>query len=158
MPGVACGIHMNCSVLFHYSHGNLAFALALLALAAAGCSHQQKIPTAVPSQPSTTSAARAASEVSSSEKRLQLRVDTLDQEVRGFSARVAASEQAYWGMMSPEWQQKVRVARASGANSSERIRYLEAAEAVLSRKLRALQDEAKTYEAFQMSDPLVPRK
>jgi hypothetical protein len=139
-------------------HGGLALALILFALAGAGCAHKQKIPTAVPSQPTTTSAARAASAASSSEKRLQLRVDMLDEEVRGLSARVAASEQTYWGMMSPDWQQRVRVARANGANSSERLRYLEAAEAVLSRKLRALQEEAKTYEAYQMSDPLVPRK
>ena len=47
---------------------------------------------------------------------------------------------------------------SDGTTASERMRYLEALETVLARKLRSLQEEVKTYEAYQMSDPLVPRK
>jgi len=138
--------------------GGLALALILFALAGAGCARKQKIPTAVPSQPATSSAALTASTGSSSERRVQSRIESMQEEVRGLSLKVEASERAYWGSMPAEWQQKVRVAKTDGTTASERMRYLEALETVLARKLRSLQEEVKTYEAYQMSDPLVPRK
>lgn len=92
------------------------------------------------------------------ERRLQSRIETLQEQVRGLALRVESSERTYWGMMSADWQEKVRAARADGSRAAERMRYLEAMETMLARKLRSLQDEMKTYEAYQMSDPLVPRK
>jgi hypothetical protein len=100
----------------------------------------------------------ATSPVEPAERRLQSRIETLQMEVRTLAVRVEASERAYWGMMPADWQEKVRAAKADGTRSSERMRYLEAMETVLSRKLRSLQEEMKTYQAYQMSDPLVPRK
>jgi hypothetical protein len=133
-------------------------ALLCLALANFGCASKSKVPTAVPSEPAKERAVVALPGPSVSEKRLQLRIETLQEEVRGLSTRVDGSERAYWGAMPPTWQDKVRAAKAEASRPSERIRYLEALEAVLARKLRSLQDELRTYEAYQKSDPLVPKK
>lgn len=141
-----------------YFHDALAFTLILAALLVVGCA-SKPAPAYADPVPTVSLPARAtAPSVSPAERRLQSRIETLQEEVRGLSARVNASEQRYWGMMTSEWQDRVRAAKAKDATSAERTKYLEAMEALLSRKLRSLQDEMKTYEAYQMSDPLVPRK
>jgi len=151
-------MHMSRSNISRRFRGALALALILAALVVVGCAskpapaHGDPVPTVV------TPARALGATGSPAERRLQSRIETLQEEVRGLSARVNASEQRYWGMMTSEWQDRVRAAKAKDATSAERTRYLEALEDLLARKLRSLQEELKAYEAYQMSDPLVPRK
>jgi len=160
------------SNILRFCAGIPALTQILIALATGGCASKAQPKAAAPiyngaapdyidPSPARTGSAitrPATPPLDPAERRLQSRIETLQEEVRGLALKVEASERAYWGMMSADWQDRVRAARADGSRASERMRYLEAMETMLSRKMRSLRDEMKTYEAYQMSDPLVPRK
>jgi hypothetical protein len=147
--------HSNIS---HWFHGTALFALIWIAVAPLGCASKPAPAFGGPVPQAIAPDRASAPSVPTNEKRFQLKVEMLQEEVTQLTRKVQASEQMYWGMMPAEWQVRVRAAKAEASQSAERIRYLEAMEALLARKLHSLQDEMKTYEAYQMSDPLVPRK
>ena len=120
-----------------------AYSLALTG-AIAGCAHP----------PATVS----APDPSQSERRLQLRVEILQAEVRAMGQKVFACEQAYWSSMSPDWRTQLLTTKVQADHPGARIRHLEALQELLELDLKSLQSELRVYENFlKPVPPTVPR-
>lgn len=91
------------------------------------------------------------------EKEFQAQIDLMQEQIKALAARTEALAQFHGLRMPPKWVEKLQAARADASRPAERMRYLEAAKALLARRLESLRSELKVYEEFQASDPTIPR-
>ena len=136
----------------------LLLAAGLSLLTGAGCQRARpQIPTSPAGPPLQAVTPAPPPEEATSEKRLQQKIDLMQEQIGLLSTRMDAMAKFHGPQMSPEWAEKVQAARAGASRPAERMRYLEATKALLARKLQALQAERKVYEEFELSDPSIPR-
>lgn len=138
-----------------------AILLGPVLLATGGCKHREKgVPK--PATPVTETQAPVKKIAPSSfdlrEKQLQGQIDSMQEQIRVLTARTEALAGFHRVRMGPKWVEKVEKARADASRPSERMRYLEATQALLARKLDALRAEMKVYQEFESSDPSIPRQ
>jgi TolA-binding protein len=136
----------------------LVFTLSLFVGTGIGCKSQpRKNTTPVVETQAPTVVKPARSTTDPTEKRLQEQINLMQEQLGPLTARVEALSRFHGNQMNQKWSEKVQKARDEASDRSERLRYLEATKALLSRRLQALRTELKVYEEFELSDPTIPR-
>jgi hypothetical protein len=147
---------MNTNMIF--SRGALSLTVGLFLWTAAGCKHappKNTTPITDTQAPTAKSALRPL--VEPREKEIQIQIDSMQDQIRDLMARTEVLFKFHAVRMGPKWMEKVQAAREEASRPADRIRYLEATKALLTRKLQGLRAEMKVYEEFQASDPSIPR-